>query len=82
MPKPEIIEVLPRSGNLYKVNLHTHSTCSDGKFTPEQLKAFLSEILDGHVDRERIEAVTAPLGSKVRNAYKRGKLPFSLQEGR
>ena len=50
--------------------------------TPEQLKAFLSEILDGHIDRERIEAVTAPLGSKVRNAYKRGKLPFSLQEGR
>ena len=50
--------------------------------TPEQLKAFLSEILDGHIDRERIEAVTAPLGSKVRNAYKRGKLPFSSQEGR
>lgn len=50
--------------------------------TPEQLKAFLSEILDGHIDRERIEAVTASLGSKVRNAYKRGKLPFSLQEGR
>lgn len=50
--------------------------------TPEQLKTFLSEILDGHIDRERIEAVTAPLGSKVRNAYKRGKLPFSLQEGR
>ena len=50
--------------------------------TPEQLKAFLSEILDGHIDRERIEAVTAPLGSKIRNAYKRGKLPFSLQEGR
>ena len=46
--------------------------------TPEQLKAFLSEILDGHIDREKIEAVTAPLGSKVRNAYKRGKLPFSL----
>ena len=40
MPKPEIIEVLPRSGNLYKVNLHTHSTCSDGKFTPEQLKEY------------------------------------------
>ena len=50
--------------------------------TPEQLKAFLSEILDGHIDRERIEAITAPLGSQIRNAYKRGKLPFSLQEGR
>ena len=50
--------------------------------TPEQLKAFLSEILDGHIDWERIEAITAPLGSQIRNAYKRGKLPFSLHEGR
>ena len=40
MPDQQIIEVLPRSGNQYKVNLHTHSTCSDGKFTPEQLKEY------------------------------------------
>lgn len=40
MPNPEITELLPRSGNLYKVNLHTHSTYSDGKFTPAQLKEF------------------------------------------
>ena len=32
------VELLPRSGNSYKVNLHTHSTVSDGYFTPEQLK--------------------------------------------
>ena len=29
------IDILPQSGNLYKVNLHTHSTLSDGNFTPE-----------------------------------------------
>ncbi len=33
-----IIEILPRHGNFYKVNLHTHSTLSDGTMTPEQLK--------------------------------------------
>lgn len=37
MKKPRI-DILPRSGNLYKVNLHTHSTLSDGNFTPEELK--------------------------------------------
>ncbi len=30
--------LLPESGNLYKANLHVHSTVSDGKFTPEELK--------------------------------------------
>ena len=40
MPDHQINEVLPRSGSQYKVNLHTHSTCSDGKFTPEQLKQY------------------------------------------
>ena len=34
------IALLPRSGKLYKVNLHTHSTLSDGKLTPQQLKEF------------------------------------------
>lgn len=34
----ERIDILPSQGNLYKVNLHAHSTCSDGKFTPEELK--------------------------------------------
>lgn len=33
-----IIELLPRSGNFYKVNFHTHSTLSDGNFTPQELK--------------------------------------------
>ena len=32
--------ILPESGNLYKVNLHTHSTLSDGAFAPEELKAY------------------------------------------
>lgn len=32
------IYLLPKEGNLYKANLHCHSTVSDGKFTPEQIK--------------------------------------------
>ena len=31
--------LLPKEGNFYKVNLHCHSTFSDGKRTPEELKA-------------------------------------------
>ena len=30
--------LLPEEGNFYKANLHAHSTVSDGKNTPEQLK--------------------------------------------
>lgn len=30
--------LLPPTGHLYKTNLHCHSTVSDGKFSPEQLK--------------------------------------------
>ena len=30
--------LLPENGNLYKANLHTHSTLSDGALTPEELK--------------------------------------------
>ena len=30
--------LLPESGNFYKANLHCHSTISDGRWTPEQLK--------------------------------------------
>lgn len=30
--------LLPKEGNFYKANLHSHSTLSDGKFTPEELK--------------------------------------------
>ena len=37
------VELLPRSGNCYKINLHTHSTLSDGNFSPEQLKAMYME---------------------------------------
>ena len=30
--------LLPKDGSFYKANLHCHSTCSDGHFTPEELK--------------------------------------------
>lgn len=35
---PTTVNILPKSGNLYKINLHAHTTVSDGKFTPEQIK--------------------------------------------
>lgn len=34
--------LLPKT-NYYKANLHTHSTISDGKMTPEEVKAFYKE---------------------------------------
>lgn len=37
LPK-EKVWLLPEHGNLYKANLHCHSTVSDGKFTPQQIK--------------------------------------------
>lgn len=30
--------LLPKEGNFYKANFHSHSTCSDGKQTPEEMK--------------------------------------------
>ncbi len=30
--------LLPQEGNFYKANLHSHSTFSDGRYTPEQAK--------------------------------------------
>lgn len=30
--------LLPKSGTFYKANLHCHTVCSDGKYTPEQIK--------------------------------------------
>lgn len=35
--------LLPKNGNFYKANLHSHSTCSDGRFTPEELKEMYME---------------------------------------
>ncbi len=32
--------LLPEKGNFYKANLHTHSTVSDGKLTPEEVKEY------------------------------------------
>lgn len=34
----DTIYLLPESGNYYKANLHTHTTVSDGRLTPEQMK--------------------------------------------
>ena len=34
----ERIYLLPKEGNQYKANLHAHTTVSDGKFTPDELK--------------------------------------------
>ena len=34
----ERIYLLPKEGNLYKANMHCHTTVSDGKFTPEEIK--------------------------------------------
>ena len=30
--------LLPKEGNFYKANLHCHTTVSDGKRTPEEIK--------------------------------------------
>lgn len=35
--------LLPEKGNFYKTNLHCHTTCSDGKLSPEQIKAAYME---------------------------------------
>ena len=35
--------LLPQEGNFYKANLHCHTTCSDGRFTPEEVKAMYTE---------------------------------------
>ena len=36
--------LLPKSGNFYKANLHCHTTCSDGKKTPEQVKELYKKL--------------------------------------
>ena len=30
--------LIPEEGRFYKANMHTHTTCSDGQLTPEQIK--------------------------------------------
>ena len=36
--------LLPENGNFYKANLHCHTTCSDGRLTPAEIKeAYLKE---------------------------------------
>ena len=33
------IDVIPAGGRYFRANLHCHTTVSDGKFTPEEIKA-------------------------------------------
>lgn len=35
-----MIELLPEKGKFYKVNMHCHTTVSDGKQTPEEMKEY------------------------------------------
>jgi len=35
----DIIHLLPESGKYYKANLHSHTTVSDGRISPERMKA-------------------------------------------
>lgn len=35
--------LLPRYGKFYKANMHSHTVCSDGKITPEELKRLYKE---------------------------------------
>lgn len=35
--------ILSENGNFYKANLHCHTTCSDGKLTPEEIKKIYKE---------------------------------------
>ena len=35
--------LLPETGQFYKANLHCHTTVSDGRMTPEEVKAQLSQ---------------------------------------
>ena len=56
------LELIPEEGRFYKVNLHCHTTVSDGKQTPEEIKAHYQslgydavcytdhEVLVGHED--------------------------------
>lgn len=39
----EKVWLLPKEGQLHKINMHTHSTVSDGSFTPERLKELYME---------------------------------------
>lgn len=36
-------DLLPREGTFYKANLHSHSTISDGRLTPEEMRDFYRE---------------------------------------
>ena len=39
MMKEKILHLLPAAGTFYKANLHTHTDISDGKLSPEEVKA-------------------------------------------
>lgn len=50
--------------------------------TPDALRAFLSEILDGHIDSERIEEVTERMEPKIKEAYQKTKSVSFIHKGR
>ncbi len=37
------IDLLPQTGTYYKANLHCHTTFSDGRLTPEEIKKAYQE---------------------------------------
>ena len=37
------VYLLPENGRFYKANMHSHSTLSDGKFSPEEIKQAYKE---------------------------------------
>lgn len=83
--------LLPESGTFYKVNMHSHSTLSDGRQTPEELKeAYLAmgysaiaftehtNIFDlSHLTDESFVAITA----YEMDMGRWDKAPFSYYEG-
>ena len=83
--------LLPENGQFYKVNMHSHSTESDGKFTPEELKEIYKEngysafaytehnklFNPAHLTDSEFVAIT----SYEFNFKNRTKLGFSLSEG-
>ena len=47
--------LLPENKKCYKANLHSHSTISDGKFTPEELKDLYDKLVLTKEDKKILE---------------------------
>lgn len=84
--------LLPEGGNFYKVNMHSHTTLSDGKTTPEQVKEAFKEagysavaytehgnINDlTHLNDDSFIAIT----SYELDINNKNSVPFTLYEGK